>query len=184
MGVFEWALLGGAYAVILAVFFTVLALEIIKTKQSRTQTSQAILRSTMKWNSKIALIVFGALVFFGSPAAIIVCTLFVEAVPKTVYAFIILMVALCNLVYLLCILASFYNTVCATEEGVLVSRIFLKVQFYKYEKLTFVPSRFTGQADIFKVGGDRIFSVTQARDTNAIKLLELLKERCALRNVE
>ena len=177
MGVYEWVLLGVTYAVILTAFFVVFALGAKKNQKFKEQISQAILCSKMRWNTKITLLVLGALVVLGCPAAIIGCSYLVEPAPQEGYAVLMIAIALCSLFCLYAALASFYNSVCATQEGVWVRRIFLKTKFYRYEDIICIPGRYWGSAIFFKAGGERGFSVRRARDTNAKQMLELLEER-------
>ena len=107
MGVYEWVLLGVTYAIISTAFFVVFAIGAKKNQKFKEQISQAILCSKMRWNTKITLLVLGALVVLGCPAAIIGCSYLVEPAPKESYAVLMIVIALCSLFCLYAALASF-----------------------------------------------------------------------------
>ena len=177
MGVFEWALLGGAYTVILAVFFTVLALEIKKTKQFKEQASNAILSSTMRWSTRITLIVLSALIVIGGPITVIVCST-VDPAPQGAYVFLMIVFVLGGLLCLFCVLGSFFNRVCATEEGVWVRHIGSQSKFYRYPEIVYARCGRFGRMSYSKAGGAEIFAIAKGRDTNAVKMVNLIEEHC------
>ena len=180
MGVYEWVLMGVTYAVILAVFFTALALEVKKNIKLKGQITQEILRAKMRLWARIFFLALGVLTWLGSTATIICCTLLIEPAPKFVYAVVMLMIVFVEFLCGYGFLASYYNVVYATEEGVWVSRVFMKSAFYRYEEVASILDTtysLYGGYTVFKRGGKKMFTVSHKREKNARELIELIKSR-------
>lgn len=180
MGVYEWVLMGVIYAATLVAVFTALALEIKKNKKLEERISQELLRSKMKLGTRIFFIVWGVLMPLGATACIICCSILIEPAPKVIYAIVLLMVAFLVLICSYGFVASLYNFVSATEEGVWVSRVFVQPKFYGYDEIGAVLDTtytFYGGYTVSKKGGKKMFTVSHKRDKNAKELIALLKER-------
>ena len=180
MGVYEWVLLGVTFAVTLAAFFIVLALELRKHKTLCAQIPQVILRTRIKLIFRIVLMITSVLLLIAAPVVVICGSLLIEPIPHGPYAAIMALIAFGGLMSLCGIFASFYNEVYATEEGVWVRRIFLKTKFYRYEEIRSVFDGtyfWMGAFIIYKEGRKKIFSIAPVKDINANELIALLTER-------
>ena len=182
MGVYEWVLMAVTFAVIIAAFFIVFALEKRKYEKLKKAISQEILSVKMKPSTRIALIILVVVLLIGGPVTTVCGSLLIEPIPHAAYAAIMGMMAFGGLVCLYGILGTVYNAVYATEEGIWVSRIFLKSKFYGYDEIVSVLDTTTtfhgrGGFALFKEGRKQIFFVSQWRDRNAKELIALIKER-------
>lgn len=183
MSVYQWALMGAGYAVVLAAFFIVLALEIKKNQKLQAQLKQEILRTKMILIIRLILIFLAGLLLIGGPVIIVCCSFLVEPIPPSddgMYAVIIGLIAFGGLFCLYGVLLTVFNVVYATEEGIWVRRLFLKTKFYRYDEVVSVLdttySLYGGYA-VFKTGKKQMFFVSHKREKNARELIAIIKER-------
>lgn len=187
MGLYEWVLLGAMFAVIIGVSIPSFLVERHKNKKLRDQiTNEIVCVRTRKWTWLIGLIV-GALVLFGGTFTTIYCSITIETPPKDMYAVLMALMAFTVLVCLLLPLLAMSHFTVASEEGVWVSRVFMKPKLIHYEEIYSItdatPYRAwndyfsRGNYIVFKEHRQKAFSLTGMVNDNVEEMLALLRKR-------
>ena len=182
MDAFEWGLMGAMYAVVLAAFFTVFALEVRKNKQLKEIMPQYLLCTKRKPAAMIILIIIAAILLVGGPVTTICCSYLVEPMTREdygVYAAMMGLIAFGGLFCLYAVLLLHDHAVYATEEGLWVRRCFLKTKFYSYDEVESIwdgTYSWNGGYAVYRKGRKKICFVYQ-REKNAKELMSAIKER-------
>lgn len=176
MGVYEWALLGVMYAVIVAVFLPVYLTERHKVKKLNEKITDEILRAKRRKWIRIFGLGMGALVLIGGSLTTILCSIYIETPPKGIYAVIMALMAFTVLVCLSLEVLSFSHFTAASEEGVWASRLFAKPKFIAYENVYSIWYC-AREYVVCGKGRKKEFTLSERLDDGTAELLELLQKR-------
>ena len=182
MDLYQWIIMGAAYAVMLAAFFSVFALEVRKNKKLKEAMPQYRLCTKRKPGGKIALIILAAIFLVGGPVAMICLSLLVEPIPREDFgAFIaaVVLIVFGGLICLFGLLGTIYNVIYVTEDGIWVRRFLLKSKFCSYDDVESVLDNtfsWNGGYTVFKKGRKNVCFISK-RELNAKEVMAVIKER-------
>lgn len=187
MGLYEWVLLGVMFAVIIIVFFPVFFVERHKIKKLREQiTNEILCVRKRKWTGAIGL-VLGMLVLLGGTFTTIYCSINIETPPKDIYAVLMALMAFTVFVCLLLPLLAMSHLTVASEEGVWVSRLFIKPKLIRYEEISHIEDvnktkygyacRTRGTYIVYQENHKKAFTLIFLADSNVVEMITLLQRR-------
>ncbi|MDE6411938.1 MAG: hypothetical protein K2L02_05335 [Clostridia bacterium] len=181
MGIFEWVMMGGTYAVTIALSIPIIVLERRKNKRVFPKIEREIFRTRTQLWITVFFAVLGSVVWLGGTAVTIYCSIMIEPAPKAAYAAIVILMAFLALLSVVMILFGYTNSTVVCEEGVWVFRIFLKPKFFKYDEINLIQDKsalgIMGGGYIFFGKEHRaIFTIMYLRDKGADKAYALIQK--------